>query len=148
MRLFCEAKASGLDNAKAARLAGYSVATAKTKGSELMARPEIRAEVTRLKKGEAEPGLRPIPLKAHYDSPLDFMLDVMNQPLMPPSLRFEAAKQALPYVNPRVDAKGKKDQRKDAAHKVAGESKFKPKRAPTSRGGVVADINQARKARA
>jgi hypothetical protein len=153
MQIFCQAKANGATSVNAALLAGYSASTAVKQGSRLMGRDDVRAEIARLKreakKGEVEgqPDRRDPTkiLKAKYDSPLDLMLDAMNTPALPFGLRFEAAKQALPYCNPKVEAKGKKDARKDAAHAVAGKGRFTPK-APPSRGATVTELQPRKRA--
>ena len=61
-------------------------------------------------------------LKDKYNSPLELMLDVMNNPAAPKALRYTAAKDALPYCHARKEG-GKKDERADRADK-AGKGKF------------------------
>lgn len=58
-------------------------------------------------------------MKDRYSTPLDLMLDVMNNPDAPKSLRYQAAKDALPYCHPRKEG-GKKDEAKERAKKAAG----------------------------
>ena len=51
--------------------------------------------------------------------PLEYMLGVMNDPDANPELRARMAVAAAPYVHPKIGEQGKKDQKNDAAKKVA-----------------------------
>ena len=102
----------GLAPLAAAHAAGYSAAGI----SVAVARLEARADVQRaLRQGNADEfsTLRPIEildwsaesgywrLLDHYNSPLELLLDVMNNPDAPASLRIQCAKDALPYCHAR-----------------------------------------------
>lgn len=138
---FVEAKATGINARQAGLLAGYSAKTVNQATSRLMARADIKAAIRKAKKDGPKAGVdntdddgKPR-LRDHYESPLDFMLDVMNQPSMPAGLRFEAAKQALPYVNPKITPAGKKQDKKERAKDIASggaetRGKYQTKRPP------------------
>jgi phage terminase small subunit len=70
-------------------------------------------------------------MKDHYGSSLELMQHSYNNPLLPPGLRFEAAKQALPYEHGRIGEKGKKEDKKDRAKDVA-KGRFGTKQPPTA----------------
>lgn len=73
-------------------------------------------------------------MKDHYDSPLDLFLHVMSEPRARPALRFEAAKQAAPYVHGKVApaaAKGKKAEAEERAKDKATGGKFRRRAAPS-----------------
>ena len=67
-------------------------------------------------------------MKDSYESPLALMLDVMNNALAPKTLRYQAAKDALPYCHPRKEG-GKKEEREKEAKKAAT-GKFRPGKRP------------------
>lgn len=72
-------------------------------------------------------------MRDHYDSPLDLFLHVMSEPRARPALRFEAAKQAAPYVHGKVApaaAKGKKAEAEERAKEKAARGKFQRRAAP------------------
>lgn len=51
--------------------------------------------------------------------PLDYMLSVMRDPNANPEMRARMAVAAAPYVHPKMGEQGKKDQKNEAAKKVA-----------------------------
>lgn len=61
-------------------------------------------------------------------TPLDYFLSLMRDPGADEKLRFQAAAQALPYMHPKKGDSGKKEEKQDAANKVA--SKFGARPAP------------------
>lgn len=67
--------------------------------------------------------LNPWKLKDKYDSPLDLLKDVMNNPKAPGGLRIQCAKDALPYCHARKEGSKKEDD-KTKAKQTAGTSKF------------------------
>lgn len=69
-------------------------------------------------------------LKDRYQSPLDLMLDVMNNPQAPGGLRIQCAKDAMPYCHARKEG-GKKDDEKTKAKNTNATSKFGTARAPS-----------------
>lgn len=140
-RKFAQGKASGLRNKEAAVFAGYAATSAAKQATNLMQHADVRSEINRLKKeagkttgtdATAHPEKDAL-MKPKYASSLALMRDCYNNPLMPPALRFEAAKQALPYEHAKVGEKGKKENAKEAAERVAGggkRNKFGPKKPP------------------
>src|ERR1700750_2448417 len=74
--------------------------------------------------------LDPWRLKDRYSSPLDLMLDVMNNPSAPGGLRIQCAKDAMPYCHARKEG-GKKDDEKNKAKNTNATSKFGTGRAPS-----------------
>lgn len=131
---FIDAKRAGLGNEQAAIQAGFSTASAASQATRLMKRPEIRAAIKKGAKaapakldtkGDDAPRMKP-----KYESSLELMRDTYNNPKMPDSIRFEAAKQALPYEHARVGEKGVKEKRKENAEGVAGNTRFRPKAPP------------------
>lgn len=127
MQAYAEARAAGLAPKDAAAHAGYEMAGVAVTVSRLEARSDIQAEIKRAKRGskrgdsaaagEVERGKWA--MRDHYSNPLDLMLDVMNNPEAPTSVRYQAAKDALPYCHPRKEG-GKKDEAKERAKKAAG----------------------------
>ena len=63
------------------------------------------------------------------DTPLAFLLSVMNDNDADPNLRVKAATTAAQYMHVRKQDGGKKEEQADAAKAVAG-GKFKPDAAP------------------
>lgn len=142
-RKFAQAKAAGMSHRDAAITAGYAVAGAAVQGSQLMKLPHVKAEVARMKKGftrserkaagEKEAEREPGRLRDRYDSPLDLMLDTMNNPNMPVSVRFEAAKQALPYTSARLSDAGKKAKKTERAQELSKPGSGRAPIAPPTR---------------
>lgn len=83
--------------------------------------------------GGARPGAgrkpKPIPViavKVELDSdPKKFLQSVMNDELADPRIRMDAAKALLPFMHQKIGEGGKKDERLNAAKKVAT-GKFAP----------------------
>lgn len=142
MQQYAQARANGLRPLDAAAHAGYSGSGLRVTTSNLEARADIRAEVRRLKASErgdapaTEPqddGVEGWALRDTYDSSLDLLRDVYNNPKAPKSIRYQAAKDALPYEHARKEG-GKKESDKDRAHKAAsGGGKYAPQSAPGKR---------------
>ena len=111
MQAYAEARAQGLEPLIAGAHAGYSGSGMAVSLSRIEARADVKAEIRRLKKGgrvEAKPEVEgdsgdrePWKMKDKYPNPLALMEDVMNNPLAPKSLRYQAAKDALPYCHAR-----------------------------------------------
>jgi phage terminase small subunit len=128
---FIASKAAGATHRDAAIAAGYSMASANVRASELMRRPDIKAAI----KAAAKPGrvdIAPDVPGKHYADSLNFMLDAMNNSQLPVAMRFEAAKALLPYQHARIGETGKKESAKERARSVANgrRGKFTPKAAP------------------
>lgn len=62
-------------------------------------------------------------------TPLQFMLDVMNDPSQPANRRDRMAIAAAPFVHPKAGEQGKKEEKAEAA-KRAGTGKFAPAAPP------------------
>ena len=140
MQAYAEARAQGLRPLDAAAHAGYSGSGIRVTTTRLEARSDIQAEIKRLKRGgkpvvtppgkqSAEERDEKWSMQDRYSNPLDLMLDVMNNPLAPKSLRYQAAKDALPYCHPRKEG-GKKEEKEERAKKAAG-GKFQTASRPT-----------------
>lgn len=127
MQAYVEARAAGLTPRDAAAHAGYEMAGVAVTVSRLESRADVQAEIERLKRagergdsaGSPELERGKWAMRDHYSSPLELLLDVMNNPQAPTSVRYQAAKDALPYCHPRKEA-GKKEEAKERAKKAAG----------------------------
>lgn len=137
---YCEARANGLKQREAAVQAGYSATGISVTACRLESEPKVQAEIRRLKKdgsAERDPDTDDIGgtldkwvMKDRYASSLELMRDVYNNPKAPKSIRYQAAKDALPYEHARKEG-GKKDEAKAKAEKAGTKSKFKTKSAPS-----------------
>ena len=129
MQAYAEARATGLKPLQAAAQAGYSGAGIRVTTTRLENRADVQGEIRRLKRGgkpeaqEAEATdngeLDRWAMKDHYATPLDLLRDVWNNPKAPKSLRYQAAKDAMPYCHARMEA-GKKQEKNDNAKKASG----------------------------
>lgn len=63
-------------------------------------------------------------MKDRYDSPLALLEDVMNNAKAPKSLRYQAAKDALPYRHARKESGKKEEAANDAKKAGAKGSRF------------------------
>lgn len=138
-QLYVDGKICGLNNRDAAIAAGYPPNSAAQTATKLMQHPSVRLALRNAKKVSTGKGHakhseddEPSVLKAKYASSLDFMESAMNNPKLPVGVRFEAAKQLLPYQHARIGEAGKKEKAKDRAHAITGggRGKFSPKVAP------------------
>ena len=125
---FIDSKAAGATHRDAAIAAGYTMASANVRASELMRRPDIKTAI-KAAGVTITPDKHAMPRK-HYADALQFMVDTMNSPQMPVAMRFEAAKALLPYQHACLGEKGKKETAKDRAREIVGKPKFAPKGAP------------------
>jgi len=82
-------------------------------------------------KGASPP---PQPILGPDAQPLDYMLAVMRDPNAHPEMRARMAQAAAPYVHPKAGEQGKKEQKNEAAKKVASRfgASAPPPRAPRS----------------
>jgi hypothetical protein len=113
-------RVNGAAPSQAATLAGYSARGINQTASRL----EAREDVMRAVRGESREE-QDTPeesqtntawaLKEHYDSPLELLIDVMNNGQAPAGLRIQCAKDALPYCHAKKSDGGKKDLAHDAA---------------------------------
>lgn len=124
MQAYAAARAQGLRPPEAAAHAGYSGAGIRVTTSRIEARSDVQAEIRRLKREAPESeskedgGRDQWAMKKHYDTPLDLLRDVWNNPEAPKTLRYQAAKDALPYCHARKET-GKKEEVAERAKKVA-----------------------------
>jgi|SRR5690554_941224 len=127
-RRFADALMSGATQKDAAIQAGYSAKTAAQAGSRLakdadvLAHIERRGVVAEAKEQAKEEGksLNIGSLSKLYSDPMDFLRAVMNDGGEDVKLRVDAARVLMPYVHAKPGEKGKKQERQEAAEKVAG----------------------------
>lgn len=157
---YIELRVSGLAPLDAAIAAGYAQSGIRVTASRLEQREDVRQALRVAKRGatKAKPlhplkspvsnrhhrsvddeprhgdgpksPLDPWRLKDRYTSPLDLMLDVMNNPEAPGGLRIQCAKDAMPYCHARKEG-GKKDDDKAKAKDTNTTSKFRTGNAPS-----------------
>lgn len=135
---FIANKAAGLNNRAAAEAAGYTMASADVRASELMRRPDIKAAIKVAAKSQGvaittDAKAAPSRMRPKYASSLALLQHTYNNPDMPESVRMRAAEQALPYEHARIGEQGKKEKAKERAKEIAGGSrreKFAPKLPP------------------
>lgn len=127
-RRFADALMSGANQTEAAIQAGYSAKTAAQAGSRLakdvdvlahIERRGVVAEAKEQAKAEGKP-LNIDSLSKLYSDPMDFLRAVMNDGGEDVKLRVDAARVLMPYVHAKPGEKGKKQERQEAAEKVAG----------------------------
>jgi hypothetical protein len=93
------------------------------------------AEINKMEKIGAELAAEvgekvPLTVDGKVETPLEFMLRIMNDPLAGDDVRLRAASLAAPFVHTRVgEGAGKKEEKSERASK-AGEGRFKAGRAP------------------
>ena len=150
---FITCKAAGMTNEAAAIGAGYSPNGAKVAANTLLKKAEIKAAIKKLQKKSLtanvsiEQAANPVVddndgmQRDHYADPMDFLVDTINNKLIPFSLRQKAATDLMPYHHARIGEKGKKQSKNDAAADIAGGKKFKTMAAP---GGNVTSIGTRR----
>lgn len=146
IQLYANARAQGLEPKLAGAQAGYALPGLAVTVCRLEKREDVRAEITRLRRGgkrksatakdiehalgvSDKDDMEKWALQDNYATPLDLMRDVMNNPKAPRSLRYQAAKDALPYCHARKEG-GKKDADAEAAREVAGKGRFQTGRKP------------------
>jgi phage terminase small subunit len=138
MQAFIDFKAAGATHEEAACSAGYAIPSASVTASKLMKRDDVRAAVAKAKRelSKAQPAgvdipgeLDPWKLKDRYSLPLDLLLDVLNNPKAPTSLRIQCAKDAMPYCHARKE--GTKGDEKKSKSKDAAGGAFKSQPMPT-----------------
>lgn len=115
MKAWAELVVSGVAPADAALRVGYSSGSAANTASMLGRREDVREYMAKLRKEkggdvDAVEGGRQY-LKDRYETPLEMLLDVMNNPKAPSGLRYSAAKDALPYVHAKIGELGKKEKK-------------------------------------
>ena len=140
MQRYAEGRASGMDPQTAGAHAGYAPGRGlNVTVSKVEARADVKAEIKRIKREgvsveteeRAGPGRKADwEMKANYKDPLALLLDVMNNPDAPKSLRYQAAKDSLAYCHPRIAESGKKEKEQEKAEKLSKGGKYQRKSAP------------------
>lgn len=138
-RLFADALLAGKNNKQAALAAGYSAASASAAGSRLAKDKDVLAYMTRVSEALEEKTTPPVnssdgaekPAPAFdlkkalsHSDPRAFLLAAMNDGLLEPKLRIDAAKALMPFeFAKKGESSGKKE---DAAAKAkaAAQGKF------------------------
>ncbi len=111
-----------------------AVRAAKRAGVQPIAKPKRVGKTAEPDDDESEvkSPLAPWALKPKYASPLELMLDVMNNPKAPGGLRIACAKDAMPYCHARKEGTKKQDEQ-DKAKLTASKTKFASQAAPTGK---------------
>jgi hypothetical protein len=150
---YIEQRAAGLEPISAAIAAGYAQSGIQVTSSRLEQREDVRQALRKANRvGKSvkplrsptskrqyrsvadepesdDPILEPWKLKDKYASPLDLLIDVMNNAKAPGGLRIQCAKDAMPYCHARKET-SKKEDNKDKAKRVGNESSFRPMPVP------------------
>ena len=106
---------------------GYRPGSGPAKGSTY--KKKGKPAKSKKKNGEIPDDIKDAALKANL-SPLEYMLQVMNDPLEDGSMRARMATAAAPYCHPRKgEGQGKKADLADRA-KAAGSGRFAPSKPP------------------
>lgn len=84
--------------------------------------PRKNAGGSRPGAGRPKKPIAALAVEAHFEDPLEFLREVMNDKLADPKLRVDAAKAMAPFIHSRKGEGGKKEAKNDAAKRVA--SKF------------------------
>lgn len=133
-RLYAEARFSGLNKKDSALAAGCPAKSASQAGSRLEKHPNVVAHLARLKANESDnnPGVGRDPLPPgidvaapFYDDPKDLLVAEMNNPLLDPKTKIQAATALLSYFHQKPGEGGKKEAA-DAAARDASTGRFKP----------------------
>lgn len=138
-RLFADAVNAGNSNRDAAIAAGYSAKTASAAGSRLVKDPEVVGYLKERRKAGAkakptvEPPSKPAPkfdlaAALQHSDPKVFLVAAMNDLDLDPRQRIDAAKALMPFMHQKLGEGGKKEQKDEAAKKVA--SRFAPATPP------------------
>lgn len=135
-RLYAEARFAGLNKKDSALAAGCPERSASQAASRLEKHPNVLAHMARLKARESDsvPGagrdeVPPGVDMAFYDDPMDLLKAEMNNPILDPKTRIQAATALLPYLHQRQGEGGKKEKTDEAA-RAAATGRFKPSPPP------------------
>lgn len=137
-RLYAEARFAGLNKKESALAAGCPEKSASQAASRLEKHPHVVAHLARLKanesatvpgSGEDAPPAGVDPAAVFYDDPMDLLKAEMNNPLLDPKVRMQAAIALLPYSHQRLGESGKKEKADDAARNVVT-GRFRPATPP------------------
>lgn len=141
-RLFADAVLAGKSNKEAAVAAGYSAKTASAAGARLVKDKDVvlYLAAARLVDGAKQRAGEPpkhadtsqtgceLAKLMRFRDPKAFLMAAMNDGETEFKLRVDAAKALMPFVHHKLGEGGKKEQRDEAAKKVA--SKFAPAAPP------------------
>lgn len=137
MDRYAKYRAQGVNARDAAINAGYAITAVPATVSRLEKRADIQNLIARYKNDDLNPngyldqGDKEWKLRDFYATPLELILDVMNNPQAPPGVRIACAKDALPYCHAKREST-KKLEATIAATKAASLGSFKPYRPPTT----------------
>lgn len=138
-RLFADALLAGKNNKQAALAAGYSAASASAAGSRLAKDKDVLAHMARVSASlneKAEPAAEPMgesgQVAASFDlkkalshsDPRAFLLAAMNDGLLDPKLRIDAAKALMPFEFAKKGESSGKKEEAAAKAKAAANGKF------------------------
>lgn len=127
-RLYAEARFAGFSKKDAALAAGCPEKTAAQAGSRLEKHPNVVAHLARLKANESDSNpvagrdVFPEGIDKNtkfYDDPMELLKSEMNNPLLDPKTRIQAATALLPYLHQKQGESGKKEKAEDAAQGAA-----------------------------
>ena len=131
-RLYAEARMSGLNITDSAIAAGCPEKTAQPAGSRYEKDADVIAYIERAtaqKPAEPDPSAatpapatppEPPKIPLRFEDPLEFLRHVTNDSAEDPRLRLDAAKAWASFTVAKPGEKGKKEEKADAAKKVAG----------------------------
>lgn len=139
-RKFAEARMNGLSIKDAAVFAGCPIKTASQAGSRLEKHPNVIAHLARLKTKESD--ANPVagrdavaPSIANtmdfYEDPIEMLRHAMNDKMLDPKTRIQAAVALLPYEHKKLGESGKKEGQGEVAAGVA-QGRFAPSAPPTT----------------
>lgn len=127
LKAFAEAILQGKTNREAAVAAGWSEKTASAAGARAAKNPGVIEHVKsrRAATPAGEPVKPPPPpfdinVAIRYADPQSFLLTAMNDAELDPKQRIEAAKALMPFMHKKLGEGGKKEEKAEAAKKVAG----------------------------
>lgn len=151
-KLYAQGRAEGMTRKAAAIAAGCPQGTASQQASRYEKNPEVVDHMIRLGMDIEPLTRRPvretvIPKSITdaaekiaersaqksdqvFSCPLKYMEHVMNEVAEDPKLRLDAAKALASYIVAKAADKGKKEERQEAAEKVAGTGRFGVAKAP------------------
>ena len=137
-RKYAEARMSNLSIRDSAIAAGCPVKTASQAGSRLEKHPAVLAHLARLKANESDanpsagrdaPPANIDGTATFYDDPKELLRHAMNDRMLDPKTRIQAAAALLPYEHKKLGETGKKEDQGEAA-KGAAKGRFSPAAPP------------------
>lgn len=137
-RKYAEARMSGLSVKNSALAAGCPEKTASQAGSRLEKHPNVVAHLSRLKHKESDENpavgrdaVDPVVASSmgFYEDPMEMLRHAMNDRLLEPKMRIQAAVALLPYEHKKLGESGKKEDQAETA-KGAVKGRFAPAAPP------------------